>query len=879
MPAVTPPPPLPSLSLLRSFLGIIIPLSILLGIVVTGHYYLSSTSATFKREAGEQLNVSLARRVIESDISGIIGDLMFLAEHIEAQKLFALPGRERREIIAQEFQVFAANKQIYDQVRFIDDDGGEVVRVNYNGGQPRIVPVRELQDKSERYYFRETISLGRNEVYMSPLDLNVESGQIERPFKPVLRVGTPVFDRNGIKRGIVLLNYFGRNLIEHFRQAVAGIVDHISLIDNNGYWLASPAPEDEWGFMLSNGRTLGRRHPAVWSQIRGQEAGQFTDRAGLFTFTTVYPLNTALRTANIHNTPHDKTDLQTREYFWKVVGHISQPALADARNAFFYNNSLLYSSMMVLLTIGSLLAAQARVRHRWSDARREYEQMFRHTLENVQLASVSINTIGQVQFCNEFFLNLTGWDKDQVIGLDWFNTFIPKPERMAIRETLLPENGVENAPVSIECHIQPRIGDLRLIAWTTTASVDPDGGAVAGLTLIGKDVTEERLTQAQLAKLSQVVEQSPSIVMITNREGLIEYVNPKFEEVTGYPSTEVLGRNPRILTSGELKREEYEELWRTIRDGREWRGELHNRKKDGTLYWEYALMSPIRDAQGKITHFLAVKEDITERKRLEEEIEARNLELAKAQTLAAMGRMASMIAHDLRNPLSSIKMGLKLFGKNPQDNLSADSQELQKIGLEQIHYMENILSDLLSYSKPDALSPEWISPDKLLDMAVGLAQRSIDDNRIIVQTRFQSGLPTLYADTTKLRQVFVNLICNAAQAIDDQNGESPRVIVDAQLDLTAEGPRIRVTVCDNGTGIDPEDEEKIFEPFFTTHTSGTGLGLPIVKRILEQHGGSIRLYQNEPCGTCAEVMLPTRPASLDGQGEIQPLLVTNGVES
>ncbi|HBH35056.1 MAG TPA: PAS domain-containing sensor histidine kinase, partial [Gammaproteobacteria bacterium] len=365
--------------------------------------------------------------------------------------------------------------------------------------------------------------------------------------------------------------------------------------------------------------------------------------------------------------------------------------------------------------------------------------------------------------------------------------------------------------------------------------------------------------------------QSPSTVMITDIQGNIEYVNPKFTQVSGYDAEEVIGKNPRVLKSGETTAHEYSDLWETVKDGCEWRGEFHNRRKNGELYWESAAISAIRNSDGEIINFLALKEDITEKKRMEAEIESQNRELVHSENMAAMGRMASMIAHDLRNPLSSVKMTLQILGKKSNQDISTETRELCHISLEQIRYMEEILSDMLSYSRPDALKPEWISIDKVINMAISLSQRRQEDQKIKLHIDYHAGLPTLYADATKLRQVFSNLISNALQAT--RESDNPRVNIEAMVELGLEGTAVRIDICDNGCGISDADLDNIFEPFYTTRAKGTGLGLAIVKRILDQHKATISVSDNVPKGSCITVILPVSPASKitpqSDQGESQ----------
>lgn len=378
---------------------------------------------------------------------------------------------------------------------------------------------------------------------------------------------------------------------------------------------------------------------------------------------------------------------------------------------------------------------------------------------------------------------------------------------------------------------------------------------------LGREIAEHQQANESLHKLSRAVEQSPSMVLITDRHGAIEYVNPKFTQVSGYALEEIAGENPRLLKSGEIPAEEYRHLWKTITRGEEWRGIFHDKKKNGELFWVHSAISPIRDARGAITHFLAEMEDITEHRRLEQLIEERNREITKNQALAAMGQAASMIAHDLRNPLSTIKMGLQMLSKRLPDTWSEAEQELLQISQEQEQYMEEVLSDLLRYSLPDALKQEWLSVDKLLDSAVMISQKQIEEHGVRVTSLYQPGLPVLYGDANKLRQAFVNLIVNGVQATAGLDDTRPTLWIEARLCLAIEGmPSIRVDIQDNGSGVQREHLGKVFEPFFTTRAQGTGLGLPIAKRIIDQHQGSINLQPEHRNGTRVTVILPLQPA-------------------
>ncbi len=856
MPITPPPPPLSRLSLLKGFLRIFLPLLGLLTVIALMHYYTLYATERASRESSETLNVGLARRMIKRDIESVVSDLLFLVEHMERQGVFDMDMRRQLRQLGLEFLVFAEKKGLYDQIRFIDRQGMEVVRINYNNGHPAIIPPGELQDKRNRYYFQDAIKLPQGKLYVSPLDLNIESGKIEYPLKPVMRFAAPVFDHQGHKRGIILLNYLGKRLIDNFTHAAANIADHIELVNREGFWLSSPDARRTWGFMLGNDNTYGKQHPAAWERIRRSPRGQFVLPDGLFTFTTVYPTE-----ATENTVPKGMTDPDGR--LWKIISRIPSPAVHSALPAFLHRHLALYLTMLMLMALGSGVLAHSHLRHRRAEAQSEYEKRFRHTLENMELAAVALDREGNIRFCNNHFLALTQWTRQEIEGKNWAEYFAPDGRNGMTRALLEQMDSPEKFPTHLETPVMTKAGELRLITWNNTLSYDADG-KVIGVTGVGEDITEKRHAENEVRKLLSAVEQSPSIVLITDRKGKIEYVNPKFTQVTGYQPEEVIGKDPSILKSGETSSEEYRRLWESISRGGEWRGEFHNRRKNGELYWESAVISAIRSPEGEITNYLAVKEDITERKRLEQEVEARNREIVRNQTLTAMGRMASMIAHDLRNPLSSVKMTLQILGKEASGHAGdAKVAELRQIALEQIRYMEEILSDMLTYSKPAAIKPDWISPEKTIDAAIGLTQRRIDDYKVKIRTAYQAGLPTIFADANRLRQVLSNLISNAAQAT--RQSETPEIRISAKVDLGPAGTGLSIEICDNGCGIPENERQKVFEPFYTTHAQGTGLGLAIVKRIIDQHQGSIRVSPNAPQGTCITLVIPTTPPPLPSE--------------
>ena len=237
-------------------------------------------------------------------------------------------------------------------------------------------------------------------------------------------------------------------------------------------------------------------------------------------------------------------------------------------------------------------------------------------LDTIEALVVVLDAQGRILRFNRACEATTGYTAEEAHGLHFWDVLLPFEEidrvRKAFRELCAKGSGTK-----FENHWRTRTGELRLIQWSNAVLYD-EAEEAESVVATGIDVTEQRAAQSQLRKISSAVEQNPATVMIADTNGRIEYVNPKFTQLTGYASAEVLGRNPSLLKSGAQSPEFYEELWNTITSGTTWRGEFCNAKKDGELYWESASISPVRDAEDTITHFVAVKEDITERKQVEE---------------------------------------------------------------------------------------------------------------------------------------------------------------------------------------------------------------------------------------------------------------------
>ncbi len=322
------------------------------------YFYLSETEkVNGLRLESERLNVRIGKRAINQGFQAVMSDLLILARHnafYSDRKMLTIDAFRK---LQNDFLLFSEFKGVYDQIRFMNTDGKEIVRVNYNKGDSTAVPLNFLQNKGDRYYFAESLNMDREMVYVSPLDLNMERGEIEEPHKPMIRFGTPVFNEKNEKIGVLLLNYLADHLLENFSSAVANIGDHVAITNSEGYWLKHPQADMEWGFMLNHEHNIMKDHPEPWKKICLEERGQFTNDDGMFTFTTIH----LFHKLQLHDLPGDaeQKHLTEHEYQWKIISHVT-PDIIDAENRLIMIELIKIATpvflLLVLLSWGLSLA-------------------------------------------------------------------------------------------------------------------------------------------------------------------------------------------------------------------------------------------------------------------------------------------------------------------------------------------------------------------------------------------------------------------------------------------------------------------------------------------------------------------------------------------
>jgi len=457
---------------------------------------------------------------------------------------------------------------------------------------------------------------------------------------------------------------------------------------------------------------------------------------------------------------------------------------------------------------------------------------------------------GHVIFANAAAERLTGWSESDLLGTVFTDLIRPAAEADAVQAVLRQqgEHRGEGVP------FRRRDGGTVPVDFVVDTLIEggPQGErGVAGAVIVFQDVSARLAAEAELRRLHMAIEQSPVTVIVTDPQGNIQYVNPAFSRVTGYQAGEAIGGNPRLVKSGHQPPEFYAELWRVIRQGHGWDGELCNKRKDGTLFWEKAWITPVFDADGAIVNFIGVKEDITRRKEIEEELRRTSAELARSNV--ELEQFAAIASHDLREPLRMVSAYLQLLQRRYGSQLDAQADEFIAFAVDGANRMDKLISGLLTYSRVGTRG----IPFQPLDMEQVLADATANLRATIDQSGAQVShepLPSLAGDPSQLVSLLQNLIANAIKYAAPAT--PPIIHVGAQR---GDGEWI-FSVHDNGIGIAPEFFDRIFVIFQRLHTrqecDGSGIGLAVCKRIVERHHGRIWVESTEGRGSTFFFTLP-----------------------
>ncbi len=816
------------------FIRISVPLLLLLAAVLWLLYRGEWNVRQTRQVAGAESALQLARQAIEAELGGLRGDVLYLAEEVSLRSWIERGAPADRARVGTDFLAFIRHHTNYDQARFIDAQGHEVVRINAGDGarQPSVVAENQLQDKSARYYVKETLGLDAGQIYISPFDLNVEKGVIAEPLMPVIRVGTPVVDGDGRKRGLVMLSYRGQRLLDRLRQIGERNDGELWLLDTNGYWLLGPSRQQEWGFMYPQRRELRfqRDYPQVWEAIvSGPPLAQLNLDQALFTYARIDPQSVSAPKAQ----------------GWILVVHSPRRFLRQEMAGYARHLGVAYAVLALMLVFASGVIAYKDLQRRQSEARRrDSETRFGALLDAAPDAIVILDQRGRVQLVNVEAERGFGLSREELEGRDVVRLV---PQRLRQRycadfATYLSNPAVRSMGLDSEMHMLRGDGEEYPVEVRLSPLMTEQGTLIIAIIrdVSARNAAQEAQRQLQL-RYQELVNNLP-IGVYRNTPGergsFIEVNAAMLEIFEADSADELLERPVSDLYCNPDERRLFSQ--RLMEQGYTKSQELHLKTLKGRAFHAAITAVRKRDSSGRV-YFDGIVEDVSERKENERSIRQLNASLrARSVELETINRelesFSYSVSHDLRAPLramdgfsqSLLHDYVELLDEKGKDRLRRIRSAAQRMAI--------LIDDLLKLSRVSRSEIVWQKVD-----LTSLAHEAIEDLKQADGTRKVefSVQPDLIAsgDPRLLRILVANLLGNA--------WKFTAKCEEAKIEMGGKaGPEGYIYhVRDNGAGFDMAYADKLFGAFQRLHDSrefpGSGIGLATVQRVISKHAGRV----------------------------------------
>ena len=504
MPLTLPPHDMPLSPLFKRFAFIYLPIVLVFSIAVFASIWVDDQRRIERVSAREDARIAIARDVVAQDLTAALSDLRLVTQLPLLKRYLDGGPAAPSDQMSDYFLALAAETDRYVQLRYLDKYGHELVRVDYDNGKGVLVPPGSSRGNLHRGYINETLKLAAGEIYVSPMELNIERDQTERPHKPVIRLGTPVFDSAGDKKGMVLLDYAGARLQQRFREAMEGGDPHSAmLLNRDGYWLSSPEPEGEWGDALGRpDRTLARASPEVWRVLVANDRGALRTSQGLFVYTTVHPLAYAARAPASGGRTIPIPSL-ARGYYWKLVSFVPHNVLFSAS---FYNQTwgrALFALTYVLLAVVSwTLAAVTLRRKRAEEALSKTYEEIEDLYDHAPCGYHSLDGDGLIVRINQTELTWLGYQREEVMGKMHFTALLTPQGQETFRESFsrFKEQGEVH---DLEFELVRKDGSSFPVLLNATAARDTQGGFVMSRSTLF-DLTERKRFELELARQARI---------------------------------------------------------------------------------------------------------------------------------------------------------------------------------------------------------------------------------------------------------------------------------------------------------------------------------------------------------------------------------------
>jgi len=818
----------------QRFLRLCVPLVLVLVAVLWLLYRTQAAATLTIIQVSERQSIQLASQTIDAVFGVLRGDALYLAEHIALQEWLDTDDIWTRSHLIADFFAFTRHRHLYDQISLLDENGQEVVRINWNDGQPIVVPAEQLQNKWAQSYVQNTLALNEKTVLMSPFDLNIEQDVIEQPIKPTIRLSAPVFDSAGHKRGLVVLNYRGQRLLNRLRTIVEQSYGNLWLLNAKGYWLLGSHPEMEWGFMYPERQTVrfDREYGnEIWaSMLRGPQRDQWMHEKGLFTYARIAP------TKEQDNVGGER---------WMLVAQVPPVAIAASTAGHARNLVIAFMVLAPLLILLSGVIAYHSGRRRQAEAdARASEARFRGLFDLAPDAIVIVDRNGCITLINAQAEKWFGYARSELVGQRVEQLM---PERFREQHPFNRQHYLGNPivrPMGAGCELHGRRNDgSEFPVEISLSPLETDQGLLV-ISIIRDISVRKQVEEAQQqirSRYQKLVNNLPVGVYrnIPDEKGRFLEVNPAMVDIFEAESIEQLLAHSfsesycdladrkifidTVKTQGHVNA--LEVRLKTLR-GREF---------DAALT---AVMK--KDAAGEI-YFDGIIQDVSVRKEDERKIQQLNDSLrTRSKELEVINQeleaFSYSVSHDLRAPLRAIDGFSRMLLNEYTDRLDDKGQDRLRRVRAAAQRMADLIDDLLKLSRVTRTEIKW-EPIDLTQLANGIIEAlRQDEPERVVQCSVQPGL-IAYGDTRLLRVVMDNLLGNAWKF----TSQRPEAIIEVGCNLDEKV--LTYFVRDNGAGFDMVYADKLFGAFQRLHDAGefpgTGIGLATVQRVIHKHGGRI----------------------------------------
>ena len=511
-----------------------VPAFVIISIIVSIFYFIEKSS--WLKEIDQNLQIHAEREKIEIKgyFRNVLYDLAFLNERTQLFDLFNESDEELTQKLEKEYAIFIENHPLYQQIRFIDTNGDEIVRVDTIKNQTIICPKENLQNKKDRYYFQESIILEKEQVYISPLDLNVEHGEIEIPFNPMIRLAAPVFDRNGTKRGVVVLNYKSNTFLSKLENHLeSGLKTHIQtqLLNNDGFWLHNLNNDLCWGFMLDDRRDfqMSKMNPELWEILNSSDNGQFSNNDGRYSYETIYPINISLEN-KILNERQLKLPKQQSDYYWKLIAFLPDQYIST----YWQNKAITAWIIFLLLTITSFFISFILAKNNLQKkaAESKFKTLYEESMEPIFLLD-GINIVSG----NPASIKIFGFENEEELKktnpVELSPEYQPDGQKSSIQAQKILELTHENGSYYFEWKHKIKNGK-EFDAMVLLNTIEIDGNKLVQATI--RDITELKTAQE---KAQEALEMKAKFVSTASHElrtpltAIKESINVVFSEMTG----------------------------------------------------------------------------------------------------------------------------------------------------------------------------------------------------------------------------------------------------------------------------------------------------------------------------------------------------------